>query len=251
MNNTLKEIFGQIQAEEELKNHTRKFLAQKTHGYTRTGRHAFRTLAAVCACLCVLFGGGYWLYFTPTANICIDINPSFELNVNRFDQVISVNGLNDDGRALSASLDLTFKNYSDAMQRIFDSETMAVLLSRHEVMTITVAGTDPAQSAKILSQMEACTAGHRNAHCYFAPAEEVAAAHEMGLSCGKYRAFLEIQSLYPDITPEQIQEMTMREIRDLMDSLLPESETDAWPDSDGRHGHHGWRHGRNRGGSGE
>lgn len=30
--------------------------------------------------------------------------------------------------------------------------------------------------------------------------EEVASAHETGLSCGKYRAFLELQLLDPDIT---------------------------------------------------
>ena len=246
MNNTLKEIFGQIRADEELKNHTRAFLAHKTHGYTKSGRHTYHVLAAVCACLFFLLTGGHWLYFTPTANICIDINPSIELGVNRFDQVISVNGLNEDGRELSASLDITFKNYTDAVEQIFNNKTMTVLLSRHEVMTITVTGSDQTQSAKILSQMEACTAGCKNARCFSASQEEVAAAHSMGLSHGKYRAFLEPQSLYPDITPEEIQGMSMREIRDLMDAALSENEEEARQEQGGRHGHHGWRHGKNR-----
>ena len=45
--------------------------------------------------------GKRWLYFTPIAEISIDINPSIELRVNRFDQVISVDGLNGDGQALA------------------------------------------------------------------------------------------------------------------------------------------------------
>ena len=44
-------------------------------------------------------------------------------------------------------------------------------------------------------------------------------AHELGMSCGKYRAFLQLQELDPTITPEQVQNMTMREIRDLLNQL--------------------------------
>ena len=76
--------------------------------------------------------------------------------------------------------------------------------------------------------MESCVAGHQNAYCYSADSKEVAPAHGHGMSCGKYRAFLELQKLCPDITPEEIQNMTMREIRDL---------TDSWPEETGKHHH--------------
>ena len=33
---------------------------------------------------------GHWLYFEPTAEISIDINPSLELELNRFNHVLSV-----------------------------------------------------------------------------------------------------------------------------------------------------------------
>ena len=76
----------------------------------------------------------------------------------------------------------------------------------------------------------------------------MAAAVEMGLSYGKYLAFLEIQSRYPDITPQEVQGMTMREIRDLLDSLLPDGEQDICP---GQNGGHGGGHGKRRRGSDE
>lgn len=78
------------------------------------------------------------------------------------------------------------------------------------------------------------------------------AAHEAGLSCGKYRAFLELQLLDPDITPEAVQGMTMREIRELIESLRTDGEDGNSPYNDWGGGHHGqgdghgnrWRNGK-------
>lgn len=245
MNNKLKEIFSQVQAEEELKNNTRAFLAKKTHGYTnmRAGKRHYHVYAAACACFLFIMLGGRWLYFTPTSEISIDINPSIELSVNRFDQVIFVNSYNEDGQELSKSLNIKFKNYADAMEQILSNDNIITLLSQNEIMTITVTGLDEIQSSKILSDVEAYTTEQKNTYCYFAPSEEVAAAHDLGLSCGKYKAFLEVQLLDQTITPETIQGMTMREIRELIDTLSSDP-TDENPPSDNcGNGHHGYSNG--------
>ena len=240
--NDIKEVFSQIQAEQTLKDGTKAFLAQKTHGYTKTKTVKWqpRVFAAACVCLLLVLMGGYWLYFTPTSQISIDINPSLELSVNRFNRVVSANGLNDDGREVANTLDIQFTNYTDAVHRILENETIASLLSNDEVMTITVTGPDETQSAQIFSEMKGCTAEQKNTYCYFARLEEVAAAHEAGLSYGKYRAFLEIQALDPDITPDVIQHMTMREIRDFMDSLSADNENEISSNAQKGHGHRGF-----------
>ncbi len=242
MNYDIKETFRQIQAEQALKDHTKAFLVQKTHGYakTKTVRWPARVCVAACACLLLLLVGGRWLYFTPTSQISIDINPSLELSVNRFNRVISANGLNDDGREFANALDIKFTNYTDAVRRILEDENIARLLSNNEVMTITVTGPDETQSAKIFSEMKGCAAERKNTYCYFAGLEEVAAAHEAGLSYGKYRAFLEIQALDPDITPDAIQDMTMREIRDLINSLSTDHENEISSNGHKGHGHRGF-----------
>lgn len=252
MNNIFKELFDPIQAGEELKNRTKAFLAQKTQSYAREKRRSYHVYAAACACMLLVLFGGRWLYFTPTATISIDINPSIELSINRFDQVISVNGFNEDGRELSNALDIRYKNYAEAVEEIVNDDSILSLLSGDEIMTITVIGSDGQQSAKLLSGVELCTAEQSNTYYYFARREEVAAAHETGLSCGKYRAFLELQLLDPDITPETVQGMTMREIRELTESLAADRENGASTYNDrenGRHGQggghgNGWRNGR-------
>ena len=68
----------------------------------------------------------------------------------------------------------------------------------------------------MLSQIETATAGCRAAHCYVADAGEAAQAREYGMSCGRYRAYLALRELFPEIAPEDVADMTMREIRDLL-----------------------------------
>lgn len=254
MNDTFKELFGSIQAEKALKDHTQAFLAQRTRGYTKEGRRIRRypAYAAACICLLLVMLGGRWLYFIPTAEISIDINPSIELSVNRFDRIIAITGLNEDGKELSKVLDVKYKDYAQAIEQILHHDSITALLSGGEVMSITVVGPDEQQSAKLLSGIRTCTAGQSNIDCYFAQSEEAAAAHEAGLSCGKYRAFLELQLLDPDITPEAVQGMTMREIRELIESLRTDGEDGTSPYNDWGGGHHGqgdghgnrWRNGK-------
>mgnify|MGYP006964182038 CR=1 FL=1 len=58
----------------------------------------YKRVLSVAACLLLLFLGGRQFYFIPTVKISIDINPSMELGVNRFDRIVSVEGYNDDGK---------------------------------------------------------------------------------------------------------------------------------------------------------
>ena len=56
-------------------------------------------LLACLALVVALLGGGGWLWFTPTASVSVDINPSLELRLNRFSRVVAVEGANADGQA--------------------------------------------------------------------------------------------------------------------------------------------------------
>ena len=44
-------------------------------------------------------------------------------------------------------------------------------------------------------------------------------AGELGLSWGKYQAFLALQALDPSVTPQEVRDMSMREIRDRLEEL--------------------------------
>lgn len=229
----IKSAFGAIRATEELKSKTRAFIAEKSRGCKRRTVYR-RVIPAVCAVL-LLFAGTA-LYFTPTARIDIEINPSLELEINLFDRVVSVKPLNDDGEALARTLDIRFAGYGEALRRIVDNEKISELLSENEVMTITVIETNTAQYEKIFSEAEICANEHNNVFCFSASSEEHSLAHEVGLPFGKYRAFLELQKLDPDVTPDEVREMTMREIRNRIAELSGDTESSS------ANGHHGDQH---------
>lgn len=244
MHDKIRAAFGEIHAEEALKDRTRAYLAREAQGRQRrrlSGR--MRLVPALACCLLVLLAGwgGYHTYFIPSSIISIDVNPSLELGVNRFDKVVSVEGYNEDGAALADAVDVKYMDYTQALTHILGSDAFAPYASEDAAVSIAVFGSDEQKSSKMLSQVEACTAGYRNTHCYADNIEVAAAAHEAGLSCGKYRAYLELHELDPAVTPEDVQGMTMREIRDRIAALSSGSDagqTQGAGVSSGN-GHHG------------
>lgn len=219
MKDKIKNAFDKIEADEELKTKTQRFLSEKTE--TKSNPGFFRIPRYIPATICflfVLFAGGH-VILTPAATISIDVNPSIELDINRFDQVIKATPYNDDGELLVDSLHLTFKNYNEAVEEIIQSNEIDSLLSGDEMLSITVVGNPGKQCGKILSDMEQYTSGQANVSCSFTESSEVEAAHDCGLSYGKYNAFLELHALDPGITEDTVQDMTMKEIRDMIESL--------------------------------
>ena len=252
MTEQLKRSLSSVRAEEELKARTRAFLARRTRGYAARPALAPARLAAAAACLVLLLTGvGGWACFTPTSTVSVDVNPSLELRVNRFDRVVSVEGYNREGQALAEALDLTFLPCSSAVEQLLDSEDMAPYLSRDGAVTITVVGSDQGQRERLLAALELTAAQHQGSYCCAYSTEEVESAHHLGLSYGKYGAYLELQALDPTITPEQVQQMSMREIRALMERLSSGDSGDAAEDplwSSGQHHPEGQETGQGGGG---
>lgn len=231
MKNKIHEAFQQIHAEESLKNDTKAFLQEqrKTLSQKRPARYRYIALASFCLFFLLIGFGGWRLYFTPTAAISIDINPSLELSVNRFNRVLSVTGYNSDGKELASSLEVKYMDCDDAIDKIVASDRIKDLLAGDEVLTITVSGKNTRQCRRIYSHAETSAKENQNTYCYMADHEDTEKAHHLGLSSGKYQAFLKLQSLGSDITAEEVKDMTMKEIHDLIHSLSGEE------DKSGRH----------------
>lgn len=213
MNDKLKQSFDHIQAGENLKRRTEAFLAQRTRGYARKPHTALRW-AAACAFLLTVGLAGAWLFLLPVSAISLDINPSLELNINRFDQVVSVESFNPEGEALAQELDLRFLNYTQALSRLLDDQQVQSYLNQGEGLSILVVCDDQARSEAMLAQVEGCTSGRGNVHCHSGSSQYASEAHAAGFSTGKYQVYLTLKALDPSITPEDAQGMTMRELRD-------------------------------------
>ena len=165
----IKEAFADIHAEEELKNATKTYLSEKMKEMARQeeqssaedskarrqkgsrerlrdsqelyGRNKWmRRLAPVLACFLflVVLSGGSYTFFSSAAVISVDVNPSIELSINRFDRVIDVEGYNADGEELADSLSVRFMNYVDAVETLIDSDSFRQYLTEDADISIAV-----------------------------------------------------------------------------------------------------------------
>ena len=156
---------------------------------------------------------GWGVYFSPAAAISLDVNPSVELTLNRFDRVIGVTCYGVETEEAEGWQSLRFLDYRDAVDSLLGSGSIADCLAREEPLSISVASGDGAAQAEILENVRACAGGMGNVHCYAADVGQVEQARHAGVSFGKYQAFLYLQKLDPTVSQEEVQEMTMAEIR--------------------------------------
>ena len=237
--------FDSVHASEALKERTKRAVMQRAAQVeARPRRRTRRGVAyAICAAaiLCIVFLGAN-LYYTPTSTISIDINPSIEMDVNRFDRVIDVRGRNEDGSALASTLDVVNSTYEEAVYELLENETVSSALGSNGLLSIAVIQSDAAQGEEIASFINRCTQNRGNVECYCMDVEDVSEAHSLGLSYGRYRYYLLLHEYDPSITPEQVNSMSMREIRDLLDALGGDSSltTHGGCGMQGGGHHHGW-----------
>ena len=240
----MKEAFDQIHASQELKAHTHRQVLQAMEAQHKPAQSVWKPLCALAACLLVvvLGLGGYHLYFTPTSVISIDINPSLEVDVNRLGRVIGLHGYNQDGEEFVASLDVLHQNYQQAMDEILNSDTIVDCLNRGGFLSISVVELSGNQGDEITTYVSDCTSGHHNVSCSTISSQEAHEAHHVGLSYGKYEIYAQIVAYDPDFTPEEANEMTMRELRDMLARLQTDDPQQTLPtvddtDSSGEKGH--------------
>lgn len=222
----IREVFDQIHAEEKLCNLALEATKKaRNNGMPKFPMKRFMVAASFIVCFFI----AYYMYFTPTSVISIDINPSLELTVNRFDKIIDITGYNDDGKVLKNSLHILYQNYQQAIEEILTSEKIAESISKNELLSIAVVEINKNQSEHILQFVTECTAEIK-AHCYGIAYSEVSPAHSLGLSYGKYQVYVELQKYGYTIQPEEIADMKMRELQDILYSVQDSSVVDSAPD---------------------
>lgn len=228
MANPIRDGFDQIHADKALKQHTKDLIRYRL---ARRRGQTFRRVCAATICLAMTLFGGYWTGFHPVAVISVDVNPSIELGVNRFDRVVWVKGYNESGQALARAFPVRFKNYVAALREILaDQELSSYLQTEDDEIVIVVVGAT--ENSEMARQVTSCAAERPQTTCHVAAREEVESAHEVELSYGKYMAYLELRELEPAFTPDDIRSMTMREIRDLITRLSEENQTSAKTESE-------------------
>ncbi|TQI66837.1 anti-sigma factor domain-containing protein [Clostridium sp. KNHs216] len=89
-------------------------IEMKRRGLRKPGKIA--ALASAAAAVVIVSGAGAWAYCTPYSYVSLDVNPSIEYSVNRFNRVLSVGAVNGDGEEIIKKLDLKNKTIDEAIR---------------------------------------------------------------------------------------------------------------------------------------
>lgn len=218
MTNRIHNAFDCIKADERLKQSTKQYILAEHKKKTQIFRKpAFRRTAAAVCMICALALGinGYLWVRKPVSYISIDVNPSIELALNRFNRVISAEAYNEEAEEILKGLSLKWKEYTEAMAQIVDGTEMNVYLTDGSELVFTVAA-DGGRNEELKSGIENyCGNTGRKCHSYSADTEIVDEAHGNGLSLGKYYAYLQLYQYDDTVTVDDCKGMSASHIHGL------------------------------------
>lgn len=93
-----------------------RVVLQDTPSQSRPLRKHLARWAAMAACLCIMVLGSWSFWQLPVGTVRMQINPDVKMRVNRFDRVVGLEGLNEDGKALIKG----YRAYGKEMQTVSD-----------------------------------------------------------------------------------------------------------------------------------
>lgn len=229
MTNRIQDAFDNIKADTRLKESTKQFLGEKYKETARSYRRPVRmpVVLAACTMFFLLTGiAGYSWIRIPVSYVSIDVNPSIELALNRFDRVVSVTAYNPEGAEILDGLSLQWKKYPEAIHEVIECADMRTYLTDDAELILTVAA-DESRKSELETGVKRCAAhiGH-GCHDDQTDIESAFQAHECGLSIGKYNAYLELSKYDSTITTDDCKGMSITQIQELIRKYEQENVTD-------------------------
>ena len=200
-----------------------------------------RHVAAVCGCLLFFFAagiGGVYSYENILVDsiVDMDVNPSFELKINKKDRVLSFTPLNED--AAQAAEGHTYKdwNVEDAVKDLYRiMEEKEYLTDDRRTVLISVENRNPNRVSQLQSQLSDCirkTAEESKKTVRIVTQEKKKdqalnqTAQNYHISSGKLQFIRMMTAAYPDLDEKTLSKMSMEELyRIIFDR---EKEKPAW-----------------------
>lgn len=199
-------------------------------------------LAACMACLLAGFGG-FSLYTSETTYIGIDLNPSLELGINRFDRVVSTHAFNEEAQEILDGLSLEGMHYNDALDALAQDKLFSEYLTVDAFLSISVTSKNEEQSLAVQGHCEQyLTSLPCRGSCHSVSDEIRTEAHAEHMGVNRYQAALILLDLDSSLTLEDCKTMSMRELRERITAAGGEELLGSASE-----GHHGQGHSQGQG----
>lgn len=182
--------------------------------------YKFTPIIAAAAVAVVIIAGGAGLYFNPYGTISLDINPSIEYTINRFDRVLEVNGMNDDGSDILASINtdrLINRNIEDAVDATIEQIEADGYITDEDGNYIVVSANTKEENHtdELLVKLDNRVKSFEKTEpvIFKVTDDELGEAHRQGISAGKKKMVDTLEEVYgEDIDREEWNKKSVREI---------------------------------------
>ncbi|NOW02894.1 anti-sigma-I factor RsgI family protein [Clostridium beijerinckii] len=193
--------------------------------YILGGIYMKRKIALVLSVVALSsLGGGVYAHAktTPVAYVSVDINPSIELSVNTFDQVISAESYNEDGKKVLEDTNLVNSDVDDAVKYIITNAVSDGYIkedgtSAVEITTATDKDNVATKLDESLKQVADKSLEENNIEATV-ETQDVALsrrdeARKLGITPGKLNLIQKLQELDPTINVEDYKSSSVKDIQ--------------------------------------
>lgn len=223
MKDKVQAAFAEIHADQALMDDTAAYLHRKLEKRLHKGRRSvIPKLAGGFAAFAVLIAGIFArnLYFTADAHVSIDVNPSVELTLNRFDRVIATYAFNEDGERILSEADLRGKVSSEAAGELFSLMEAAGYFVGEPFVSITVQSANGERDRvlcdalrQLIDERVQALQPAAEVEVFSVSAEVWQGAHGCNMSPARYLAIQELLEVDEDATLEAYGDSSIRQIR--------------------------------------
>ncbi len=202
-------------------------------------------IAAACAA-CVLGSAvvGAYAYFTPVSYVSLDVNPSIEYSLNTFDRVLSVKGVNDDGKIVLEKIELTSLKNKAIDQAV--RETISAIAEQGYFLkdteggvVIAVSGNQQEKSEKLSAQLKAAVKRVAEEEALDIEVESMAVgearvqeAKRLGVTPGKLNLVEKLKESAQNADDIDIEEWLNKSVKDIMKETKANKDLDKAKESD-------------------
>ena len=148
-----------------------------------------------------------WMYYTPYMYVSLDVNPSIEFSVNRYNLVLDATAVNDDGSEILSSLDLANKPIDDAVAETVQAISVEGYFDGNTEggVVISTSSDNEEDAANLANQLQTNVEQQTEesgkdvaVESLNVATERVAEAHELGTTPGKLNLIQKLQASSSD-----------------------------------------------------
>lgn len=176
--------------------------------------------AAACFILFMFSMFGYGFYYNSETVISVDVNPSIELVVNRWNRVIDAEAYNQEGEEVLSKIKLNNKSIDEAICLLLSNGLENYIEDNTNILctvqTESKKGTLGIKE-KIRDSFASCLKGFQDNYdleIYGVDAELMKNAHAHRTTAGKYMTIMQLKEVMPEADVDEYSHCTVEEIRE-------------------------------------